>query len=184
MATKYHQISLNEVFSDCQTKLIEEAPSLSYSFSSSSLYLWYSKYHPLTGAFPIPKTKFIKIRKWLSPFFYFNTMFYEKNINQKFRPLLGFFLFLYKLIFFHILVNVFVPSRGFLFFYHDLSCGCCSVLWLSQSLDHLLLSHVIITIRIPYRTAAISTAVLHSKYNFITFFFIYLYIIFHVSYSS
>lgn len=27
MATKYHQISLNEVFSDCQTKLIEEAPS-------------------------------------------------------------------------------------------------------------------------------------------------------------
>ena len=27
MAIKYHQISLNEVFSDCQTKLIEEAPS-------------------------------------------------------------------------------------------------------------------------------------------------------------
>ena len=81
MATKYHQISLNEVFSDCQTKLIEEAPSLSYSFSSSSLYLWYSKYHPLTGAFPIQKTKFIKIRKWLSPFLYFNTMFYEENIN-------------------------------------------------------------------------------------------------------
>lgn len=27
MTTKYHQISLNEVFSDCQTKLMEEAPS-------------------------------------------------------------------------------------------------------------------------------------------------------------
>ena len=26
MDTKYHQISLNEVFSDCQTKLIEEKP--------------------------------------------------------------------------------------------------------------------------------------------------------------
>lgn len=27
MSIKYHQISLNEIFSDCQTKLIEEAPS-------------------------------------------------------------------------------------------------------------------------------------------------------------
>ena len=27
MATKYHQISLNEIFSDCQTKLMEEVPS-------------------------------------------------------------------------------------------------------------------------------------------------------------